>query len=218
MPKNLHIIIADDHRILRSAVKELLHKAYPLAIMDEAADATELLAKLSLKKYDLVISDVQMPGESGIEALSKIKKQYPGLPVLIISSYPENDYALRALEAGASAYLGKELLHEHLLPAVQKALMEKIYITNKVSRELLNHLKSPMNKPSLSILTKRELEVYHLLSTGKSTTAIAKLLLLSLSSISGIKKRILTKMNLTSAGELVIYAFQHQPDNTWPVG
>lgn len=209
MHKHLKIIIADDHCVIRRGIKELLLAEYPFAHIEDVNDSGELMKKLIKHKWDMVISDIKMPGVNGIEATRQIKKLYPKLPVLIMSMFPESKYALQALEAGASCYLGKDTIHEHLIQATHKIMLDKRYLTPMVSAELISSLTEVRNRPIHETLSKREFEVFKLLTTGKTTNAIAQLLSVGTSTISTFRKRILTKMQMSSNASLIIYALEN---------
>src|SRR4029078_12262111 len=118
----LHILIADDHAIVRRGLKQIILEEYPTAMIEEAGDAETLAQKCSQRNWDVVISDLNMPGRSGLDALKQIKQSSPQLPVVIMSMYPEEQYALRVLKSGASGYLRKESIHDELIPAIQTVL------------------------------------------------------------------------------------------------
>src|SRR5436190_4171547 len=124
----IRILIADNHTIVRIGLKKILLEEYPSAIIEEAGDTVELMKKVITGKWDIVICDLGIPGRNGLDALKQIKQTFPKLPVLIMSIYPEDQYALRVLKAGASAYLDKSSIHEELVKAIQTALLGKKFI------------------------------------------------------------------------------------------
>src|SRR5689334_2212088 len=136
----LRILIADDHTVVRRGLKQILLEEFPSAIIDEAYDADILLKKVFKEEWDVVISDLSMPGRSGMEALQQIKLHNPKLPVLILSVHSEEHYAIRVLKAGASGYLNKESAPEELISAVRRLLMGKKYITPGIAEQLASGL------------------------------------------------------------------------------
>jgi len=207
----ISILIVDDHAIVRKGLKELLKEKQPDIIVEEAADAESAIKKVMDKKPDLVICDLNMPGRNGIDALKQIKQISPGLPVLIMSMYPEDQYALRVLKAGASGYLGKGSIHEELIRAIQTVLQGKKYITPAVTAKIVDAFHSDGgNSPSFSheTLSDRDFHVFGLLASGKSVSEIATQLSLSSSTVSTYRSRILEKMNLRSNSDLTRYALE----------
>ena len=129
----LKILIADDHTVVRKGLRQILLDEFPGAKIEEATDAEGLIKKVMQGKWDIVVSDLSMPGRSGLDALQQIKISNPGLPVLILSIHPEEQYALRALKAGAAGYLSKDTAPDELVKAVQKVLLGKKYISHSIA-------------------------------------------------------------------------------------
>ncbi len=204
----IHVLIADDHAIVRRGLIQILLEEYPSAIIEEAGDAEELIKKTILKKWDIVICDINMPGRSGIDALLQIKQSVPDLPVLIISMYSEDQYALRAFKAGASGYLGKETVHFNLIKAVQTVLSGKKFITPSIAEKMANSFDDERKKQAHENLSNREFEVLKLLASGKSASAIAVQLSISITTVSTYRARILEKMQMKSNAELIRYALE----------
>jgi two-component system, NarL family, invasion response regulator UvrY len=206
----MKILIADDHAIVRRGLREILLDEYPSAVIAEAPDAEELLKKIFQDKWDLVISDLNMPGRGGLDALKQIKLAFPKLPVLIMSIYPEDQYAVRAFRAGASGYFDKNSIHEELFRAIESVRSGKKYITASVAERLADALPLEGNKNPHQLLSDRELEVFKLLATGKTVSEIANQLSLSSNTVSTYRARILEKMNLHSNNELMRYALEQK--------
>ena len=204
----LHIAIADDHAIVRKGLILLLLEEFPTAIIEEAANADELINLISQNHWDLVICDINMPGRSGFDALQQIKQTNPDLPVLIMSMYSEDDYAVRAFKAGAWGYLAKETVHFNLIKAVRAVLSGKKFITSVIAEKMANSLDDRSGKPLHEYLSNREFEVLKLLASGKSPTAIATMLSVSVTTISTYRTRILEKMKMKSNAELVRYVVE----------
>lgn len=183
---------------------------FPFAFIEEVRDAETLLQKLTGQHFDLAIVDIEMPGKSGIEALTDIRILYPQLPVLIMSFYAQTEYEIQALEAGASGYLCKDIIHEQLTDAVHKLILGKKYMTTAITNGLLNKLYYETEEPVQKKLSKRECEVFNLLAKGRSVTTIAGLLSLKISTVSTFRLRIFEKMNLKSNASLIILAAQQK--------
>lgn len=200
------ILIADDHAIVREGLKKVLEgRGYEL---DEARNCCELLKKIGRQKYNLVILDISMPDSNGLEVLGKMKSEQPGLPVLILTIYPEEQYALFMIKAGASGYLTKGSVPEELVKAVQSILSGKMYITASLAEILAGTFKQNKGLPHEK-LSAREYEVFRHLVSGKRNKEIAKELSVSEKTISTYRCRLLEKMNMLSNAELVHYALNH---------
>jgi two-component system, NarL family, invasion response regulator UvrY len=203
----LRILIADDHAIVRKGLRQLLLEEYPFATIEEVGDAESLFSKVITKEWDVVICDLSMPGRSGLEALQQIKETRPGLPVLIMSIHPEDQYALRVLRAGASGYLNKESIHNELIPAIQTVKLGKKFITPSVAEILAESLNTNVEEKH-ELLSNRELDVFKLLASGKSISEIAEQLSLGTTTISTYRARILEKMQMSTNADLTRYALQ----------
>ena len=206
----LRIIIADDHTVVRRGLKQILLDEFPSAVIEEAADADLLLKKVFKEEWDIVISDLSMPGRSGMDALQQIKLHNPKLPVLILSVHSEEHYAIRVLKAGASGYLNKESAPEELIQAVRRLLMGKKYITPTIAEQLASGLDKDSEKPLHEILSDREFEVLKLLASGKSVSDIADQMVLSVTTVSTYRARIMAKMNLKTNVDLTLYAIENK--------
>jgi two-component system, NarL family, invasion response regulator UvrY len=204
----LRVLIADDHAIVRKGLKQLLLEEYPSAKVEEVADAESLINKTIQEEWDIVICDLSMPGRSGLDALRQIKQSNPSLPVLIMSVHPEDQYALRVLKAGASAYLGKETVHNELIKAIQTARMGKKYITPSIAEKLADAFENETGKESHQSLSDREFDVFKLLAAGKSISEIAAQLSLSITTVSTYRSRVLDKMKMRSNAEMTRYALE----------
>jgi two-component system, NarL family, invasion response regulator UvrY len=204
----MRILIADDHAIVRRGLKEILLEEYPSAFIGDASDAEELLKKVFHEQWDLIISDVSMPGRSGLDALKQIKQAFPKLPVLIMSIYSEDQYAVRAFRAGASGYFNKNSIHEELFKAVESVRKGKKYITPAVAEKLAEAFSTDGTAQPHQLLSDREFEVFKLLASGKTVSEIALQISLSSNTVSTYRSRILEKMNLHSNNELIRYALE----------
>ena len=205
----LKILIADDHTVVRKGLRQILLEEFLSAEIDEAADAEELMKKVMKKEWDIVVSDISMPGRSGLEVLQQIKQHYPRLPVLILSIHPEDQYAVRVLKAGASGYLNKDSAPDELVKAVRQVLLGKKYITSSTAERLASLLDQDPGKLPHENLSDREFEVLRLLAAGSPVSEIAEKLSLSVTTVSTYRARILAKMNLKSNADLTLYAIRN---------
>lgn len=205
----LRILIADDHTVVRKGLRQILLDEFPAALVEEVADAEELIQKVMTAKWDVVVSDLSMPGRSGLDALQQIKLSHPDLPVLILSIHPEEQYALRALKAGASGYLSKDTAPDELVKAVQKVLLGKKYISQSIAEKLANTFSSDAALHPHENLSDREFDVMKLLANGKSVSEIAEMLSLSVTTVSTYRARVMVKMDLKSNSDLTKYAIEN---------
>ena len=201
------ILLADDHSFIRLGLIQILKDEYPFVEITEVADGASLVNKVLQHNWDLVISDLDMPGMNGLEALEKIKLINPLLPVLILSIYPEELYAIRVLKAGAAGYMNKNAAPYELVTALQRISLGKKYITAEIAEKLLHYTDS--NKKPHELLSNREFEIFKLLALGKSLTQIAETLSLALTTISTHRGRIITKLHVTTNADLTRYAIAH---------
>ncbi|MGG9961966.1 response regulator [Ferruginibacter sp. SUN106] len=201
------IILADDHSFIRLGLIQLLKDEYPAVEITQVSDGEALIKQVMLHDWDLVISDLDMPGRSGLEALEQIKLIKPHLPVLILSIYAEDLYAVRVLKAGAAGYLNKNSAPDELITAVQRISLGKKYITAEIAEKLLTS-GDDIKKPH-ELLTNREFEIFKLLALGRTVTQIADSLSLALTTISTYRSRIMEKLNLSTNSDLTRYALSH---------
>lgn len=206
----LRILIADDHAIVRRGLRDLLQEEFAQALIAEVADAEDLVLKAINEPWDVIITDLSMPGRSGLDALHQIKAYNAKLPVLVLSVYPEEQYALRVLKAGASGYLNKDMAPEELVKAVNTVLSGKKYITQSVAENLAAALDFNSEKQVHEHLSDREFEVFKMLAAGKSVSEIGDVLHLGVTTISTYRSRILTKLNMKSNAQLTQYALEHK--------
>ena len=204
------ILIADDHAIVRRGLKDILQEEFPDAQISEVADAECLVAEVRKEKWDIVITDLTMPGQSGLDALRDIKHISAKLPVLILSAHSEDHYAIRALKAGASGYLMKESAPDELVIAVQRALLGKKYITPAIAEKLACAIDINSNVLPHETLSNREFQVFKMLASGKSVSEVGQILFLSTTTISTYRSRIMAKMNIKINAGLTQYAVEHK--------
>ncbi|HSY61883.1 MAG TPA: response regulator transcription factor [Cytophaga sp.] len=201
------IILADDHSFVRLGLVQILKDEYPSAEIMQVGDGESLIKEVSLHDWDLVISDIDMPGRSGLEALEQIKLIKPNLPVLILSIFPEELYAVRVLKAGASGYLNKNSAPEELITAIQRISLGKKYITPEIAEKLLTS--HAVDKKPHELLTNREFEIFKLLALGKTITQISESLSIAQTTVSTYRSRLLEKLQLSTNSELTRYAISH---------
>ncbi|HVG15517.1 MAG TPA: response regulator transcription factor [Chitinophagaceae bacterium] len=204
----LRVLIADDHAIVRRGLKDILLEQFPFATITEISDTASLLEKVIKEEWDIIISDLSMPGRSSLDALPQIKQYAPRTPVLILSIYPEDQYAIRVLKAGGSGYLNKDMAPDELINAVHIVLNGRKYITNSIAEKLVDFTLS--EKPLHELLSDREFEVLKLLATGKTLTEIGEAFHLSVNTISTYRLRILGKLNMKTNADLVQYSIAHR--------
>lgn len=200
------MILADDHSFIRLGLIQILKDEYPAVEIKQVSDGESLIKEVTLHDWDLVISDLDMPGRSGLEALEQIKLIKPDLPVLILSIYPDDLYAVRALKAGASGYLNKNSAPEELIAAIHRICMGKKYITPEIAEKLVDNM---FDKKPHELLSNREFEIFKLLAHGKTLTQIAEMLSLALSTVSTHRGRLMDKLQLSTNSELTRYAITH---------
>ena len=205
----LRILLADDHAVVRRGVKQILVEAFAQAAFGEAQNAHELLELIGSERWDIVVLDLNMPGGNGLEALKQIKQDHPQLPVLILTMFPEDQYAVRTIRAGAAGYLNKESAPEELVQAIHKVLRGGKYISAAVADELVLYAQNEDDQPLHKHLSDREYQVLCLIASGKEVKEISIELALSAKTISTYRARILEKMNMKTNAELTHYAIQN---------
>jgi DNA-binding NarL/FixJ family response regulator len=206
----MRILIVDDHEVVRAGVMQILSDEFGKATFGEAADSAEAVGAMLKGKWDLAIVDISMPGRSGLDLLKQMKGLRPQMPVLILSMYPEEQYAVRALRAGAAGYLTKASLSEELVNAVRKIQAGGKYINAGLAERLAAELSAPSVKPPHESLSDRELEVLRLIAAGKTTKGIARELSLCVNTVSTYRARVLKKMNMQTNAELIRYAIENK--------
>ncbi len=206
----LKILIADDHSIVREGLKQVLADTSDMVVSDEAASTEEALKKALEGDFDVVVLDISMPGRGGLDALKQIKSQKPKLPVLILSMYSEEQYALRVLKAGAAGYLTKESAPDELIDAIRKVSKGMKYVSAHLAEEIAFALDSDFERPIQETLSDREFQVLCMIASGKTAREIAGELALSVKTVSTYRSRILEKMRMKSNAELTHYAIKNK--------
>ncbi|MCW3114592.1 MAG: response regulator transcription factor [Segetibacter sp.] len=206
----MRILIADDHAIVRRGLRDILLEEFPFAEIEEVGDSEGLIKKVIGNGWDVVLTDLSMPGRSGLEALCQIKQLQPKLPVLILSVHSEEQYAIRALKAGAAGYLSKNMAPDELVNAVQRVVSGKKYITPSIAEKLASAFDYTSDKSSHEHLSNREFEVLKLIAAGKAVSDIADMFHLSVTTISTYRARIMAKMNMKTNADLTQYAIANK--------
>lgn len=203
------ILIADDHAIVRKGLVQILADGPDKVTVDEAGSGEEALDKVRGNDYHLVLLDISMPGKSGLEVLQELKSDKPGLPVLMLSIHPEEQYAVRALRSGASGYLTKGSAAEELLDAIKKVLSGGKYISSSLAEKLAFGLLGDAGKQPHEFLSQREYQVLLMIASGKAPRDIARELSLSVKTVSTFRSRLLHKMRMQSNAELTHYVISN---------
>lgn len=206
----ISILIVDDHFLVRKGLKKILEDEVNNVIVYEAIDGNDLMKKIHAEKFDMIICDISMPGRSGLELLEQIKKEYPKLPVLMLSFYPEDQYAVRVLKAGASGYISKDSASEELSKAIRQVLIGRRYISENLVEKLASNLDTNNNKDLHESLSNREFDVLKMIASGKKISDIAVILSLSVNTISTYRFRILEKMKLKNNAEIMHYVISNK--------
>ena len=206
----INILIADDHSVVREGLKQIISGNADMTVLAEACSGNEAIEKIRKNPISVAILDISMPGKNGLDTLKELKVMHPDLPVLILSMYPEEQYALRFFRAGASGYLTKKSAPEELVNAIRTVSRGKKYVSPVLAEKLIGELDVTNEKPLHSALSDREFQVLCLLASGKTSGEIAEELFLSVKTISTYRARILEKLRLKNTAELINYAIQNQ--------
>ena len=209
MKKPIRVLIADDHAIVRQGLRQILSDTPDLTVSGEAENGVQAVQMVRAGEWDVVLMDVSMPDRNGIDALKLIKKEYPRLPVLILSMYPEEQYAIRALKAGAAGYLTKQSAPELLVTAIRQVASGKKYVSPSLAEELANAIGDDSERPPHEKLSDREYQTLCMIASGKTPAEIAEALNLSVKTVSVYRARLLEKMNLRNNAELTHYGLKH---------
>ncbi|HEX4944749.1 MAG TPA: response regulator transcription factor, partial [Usitatibacteraceae bacterium] len=204
------VLIADDHAIVREGLKRILDGQEGIEIAGEATNGHETLERVREGGFDILMLDLSMPGKSGIELIKQVKVESPKLRVLVLTMHEEDQYAVRAIRAGASGYLTKESAPAQLVSAIRRLAEGRLYISPNVAEQLALDVQPHGDEAPHRHLSDREFEVFLLLVSGSGVSDIAAQLHLSVKTVSTHKTRILQKMSATSVADLVRYAIRHR--------
>ena len=204
----LRILVVDDHPVVRQGLKYILSGEPRIEMVGEASNSQEALNLIRSSPWDAVILDIAMPGRGGLDILKELKRDFPKLPVLILSMHPEEQYAMRALKEGAAGYMNKESAPYDLLTAIQKITRGGKYISPALSEKLLFAIDT--EKPLHENLSNREFQVMVMIASGKGISRIADEMSLSVKTVGTYRTRILEKLNVANNAEIMRYAMQHK--------
>ncbi|KUM55198.1 response regulator transcription factor [Rheinheimera sp. EpRS3] len=207
----IRVLMADDHPLVRAGLKYLLAGCSDIQLMAEVDNGNELVKRLSHTQVDVILVDLLMPGRSGVELIKQIKAEYPRLPVVVLSSYKEDMFALRTIKAGASGYICKDHAAERLIDAIRKVAAGGVFISDEVLRLIANDLHTPVQSMAPhTLLSDREYQIFLLIVAGFSPCEIADRLNISVKTISTHKTRIKEKTKLANTSDFVRYALNHK--------
>jgi two-component system invasion response regulator UvrY len=202
------VLVVDDHEVVRRGLRHILAEALPDATLEEAGSSEEALNAIARAPWDLVLLDVNLPGRSGLEVLEDARRLRPGLPILVVSAYPEEEFAVRCIRLGAAGYLTKTSAATELAAAARKAISGGKYVTPRLAERLVDVLGGASSLPHEALST-RELQVLRLVASGRTAKEIAAELHLSEKTIATYRARISEKLGLSTIAELTRYAVQH---------
>jgi two-component system invasion response regulator UvrY len=205
----MRILIVDDHAIVRRGLRDLLSDEFPGAAFGEACDAAQALEELRGSKWDVALLDIALPGKSGLDLLKDLKSEWPKLPVLVVSAHPEDQFAVRALKAGAGGYMTKESAPEELGKAIRKILPGGRYVSPALAEKLALGVTKDLKRTPHETLSDREYEVMSRIASGKTVTEIAEELSLSAKTISTYRARVLEKLGVKNSAKIVQYALRN---------
>ena len=203
------VLIADDHALFRAGLRQFLVQSLPSAEIGESATGNETLTCLQRAEWDLLVLDINMPDRSGLDILRHVRSGHAGTRVLVLSGYPERQYALNVLRAGASGYIAKDCAPEELLKAVRMVLQGRRYVSDSLAELLLLDL-DQADKPLHSLLSDREFQIFGKLAAGHGVSEIGRELCLSVKTVSTYRTRILEKMRMKSNADLTSYALRNE--------
>jgi DNA-binding NarL/FixJ family response regulator len=205
----MDVIICDDHPVVRAGIRSIISSSLENASIREADSAQSMMELVRERPGDVVVLDVGLPGRGGLDVLRELKRERPRLPVLMLSVHPAEQYALRALRAGASGYLMKDLVAEELVKAVRTVAEGHRYVTPDITERLVDDLTRPAEGAPHELLSDREFEVLRRLSSGRSVREVSDELCLSYNTISTYRSRVMSKLGVTSTAELIRYALHY---------
>ncbi len=209
----IKILIADDHAIVRKGLKQILADTPDMVVGGEAGNGPDLLDKVRVGDWDVVILDISMPGRGGLETLKQLKSEWPKIHVLVLTMHPEDQYAIRVFKAGASGYLTKESAPEQLVAAIRKVARGGKYVSPHLAEKLAYNLETDSDKPLHEILSDREYQIMCLIASGKTVGNMAEELSLSVKTISTYRARLLKKMRLKNNAEVTRYVIRKKLAN-----
>jgi len=205
----IKILVVDDHALIRKGLKQLLEDCADLQVCGEAASGNEAINRVRAEHYDLLLLDINLPDKHGIEVLKQLKSEQPELKIIVLSMYPEEQYGVRALKAGAMGYLNKQSASDTLITAIRQVVSGKKYISEALAEQLLNNLIGESQELMHQSLSNREYQTLCLMASGKTLTEISEIMTLSPKTVSVYRSRMLAKMGFTNNAEAIHYAIAH---------
>jgi len=205
----IQVMLCDDHALIRRGIRDTLADAEDIEVVGEAGDYGELRTLMRDKRCDVLVLDINLPGRSGLDVLHVLKEEGNPVKVLVVSMYPEDQYAMRALKAGASGYLNKGSDAAQIVAAVRTVAQGKKYVTPEMAQMLVDNLTTPTQEDAHQKLSDRELQTLVMIASGKRLSDIAEQLLLSPKTVSVYRARVLEKLGLTNNSELTVYAIRN---------
>lgn len=202
----IKVLIADDHLVVRQGVRKILEETSDIVLAGEASTGKELLAKIRAEGWDVVLLDISMPDMNGLLALNELKQEKPDLPILIFTIHSEEQFAIRALKAGAAGYMNKEIPSDDLVKAIRKVAVGGRYVSDDLAEKMAFDLQKEHPERPHETLSNREFQIMRMIASGKSLKEIGDELFLSAKTISTYRARILEKMNMKNNAELTLYA------------
>lgn len=200
----------DDHILLRHGLMKIINEHFTNVTFGEASTTAEALELVRKQKWDVVLLDINLPGRSGLDIINELKEIDPNLPILVISMYPEDQFAIRVIKAGAAGYLMKDSAPENLVTAIDRLLAGQQYITPNVAELLTKELRTDSKKAPHELLSDREFQVLRLIASGKTVSEIADQLSLSVKTISTYRTHILDKLQMKNNAQLIAYAIRNK--------
>jgi len=205
----IRLLICDDHAIVRQGFRQILAEAPDLSVAGEAADGAQALQAIRRGGVDVVLLDIALPGRDGLDVLKQAHQEFPKLPVLVVSTYPEKQYALRCLRLGASGYLNKGADPVELVTAIRKVAQGGMFVSPTVAETLASAMRHDSERPPHELLSQREYQVFTLIAAGKTVSQIAEALSLSVNTVSTYRARIMEKISTENDVETALYAVRH---------
>jgi DNA-binding NarL/FixJ family response regulator len=206
----IRVLIADDHAILRRGLRQIIEETEDLEVVGEAESSAQALQHLRVHPCDVVLLDISMPDRNGMDTLGIISREHPKVAVLMLSTYPESQYAVRALRGGAAGYLNKQSAPAQLVNAIRQVATGKKYVTPAVAEELARHVQNDSDRPPHELLSNREYQTMCMIAGGRTVSEIAQQLSLSVKTVSVYRARILAKLGLTSNAAIAHYAITNK--------
>lgn len=206
----IRIIIADDHPLVRKGIKDVLEEEIDFKVVASAAFPYEILEGIRDHNPDILITDLSMPGRSGLDLIGDVKQLYPKLPILVLTMHPEERFAMRALKAGVAGYLTKDTKPEEIIKAVRQIISGRKFITPSIAEKLASEFDKDFDKIPHELLSDREFQIFRMIAAGEKIREIANKLSLSIRTVNTYRARILEKMKMKTDTELTLYAVEHQ--------